>query len=57
MNIYAFVTLSPVEYLTVEYSRFKTFEKAIITINLDAPQTSEQIYRKIKYKKKVFEEF
>ena len=27
------VTLSPVEYLTVEYSTFKTFEKAIITVN------------------------
>ena len=52
-----FVILSPVEYLTVEYSTFKTFEKTIITINLDPPQTSQQIYRKLKYRHKVFEEF
>ena len=51
------VTLSPVEYLTVEYSTFKTFEKTIITINLDPPQTSKQIYRKLKYSEKVFGEF
>ena len=51
------VTLSPVEYLTVEYSTFKTFEKAIITINLDALQISKQIYRKHKYRENVFEEF
>ena len=51
------VTLSQVEYLTVEYSIFKTFAKAIITINLDAPQTSKQIYSKPKYREKVFEEF
>ena len=31
------VTLSPVEYLTAEYSTFKTFEKTIIIINLDPP--------------------
>ena len=47
-----FVTLSP-----VEYSTFKTFEKTMITINLDPPQTSKQIYRKLKYREKVFEEF
>ena len=51
------VTLSPVEYLTAEYSTFKTFEKAIITINLDPTPTSKQIYRKLKYREKVLEEF
>ena len=35
------VTLSPVEYFTVEYSIFKKFEKAIITVNWDVPQTSK----------------
>ena len=29
----------------------------IITINFDPPQTSKQIYRKLKYKEKVFGEF
>ena len=29
----------------------------IITTNLDPPQTSKQIYRKLKYKEKVFGEF
>ena len=48
------ITLSPVEYLTVEFS---TFKKTIITINLDPPQTSKQIYRKLKYREKVFGEF
>ena len=56
-GIRIFVTLSPVEYLTVEYSTFKTFKKTIITINLDPPQTSKQIYRKRKYREKVFGEF
>ena len=51
------VTLSLVEYLTVGYSTFKTFEKAIITTNLISPQTSKQTYRKSKYREKVFEEF
>ena len=51
------ITLSPVEYLTAEYSSFKTFEKTIIIINLDPPQTSKQIYRKLKYREKVLEEF
>ena len=51
------VKLSPVEYLTVEYSTFKTIEKMIITTNFDPPQTSKQIYRKLKYKEKVFGEF
>ena len=40
------VTLSKIEYLTAEYWTFKTFEKTIITKNLDLPQTSKQIYRK-----------
>ena len=51
------VTLSPVEYLTVEYSTFKTFKKTIITINQDLLQTSNQIYRQLKYREKVFEQF
>ena len=51
------ITLSPVQYLTAEYSTFKTFEKTIITINLDPPQTSKTIYRKLKYREKVLGEF
>ena len=51
------VTLSPVEYFTVEYSIFKKFEKAIITVNWDVPQTSKQIYRKLKYREKLFRKF
>ena len=35
----------------------KTFEKAITTINLDPPQPSKPIYRKLKYREKVLEEF
>ena len=53
---YTSITLYPVEYLTAEYSSFKTFEKTII-INLDPPQTSKQIYRKLKSREKVLEEF
>ena len=44
-------------YLTVECSTFKTYEKVIMTIKLEASQTLKQIYRKPKYSKKVFEEF
>ena len=51
------VTLAPVEYLTVEYSTFKKFGKAIITVNWDFSQTSKQIHSKLKYREKVFGEF
>ena len=52
------VTLSPVEYFTAEYSTFKTFEKTLIKINLEPPQTSKKkIYNKLNNSEKVFEEF
>ena len=51
------VTLSPVEYFTAEYSTFKTFEKTLIKINLEPPQTSKKIYSKLNNSEKVFEEF
>ena len=39
------VKLSPVEYLTVEYSPFKKFEKTIITVNWDFSHTPKQVYK------------
>ena len=50
-------TLSPVEYFTIEHSKFTSFEKTKITTNWDFSQTSKQIYRQLQYKEKVFEEF
>ena len=39
------VTLSPGEYLTVEYSAFKKFWKSNITVNWDFAQTPKQVYK------------
>ena len=39
------VTLSPGEYLTVEYSAFKKFRKSNITVNWDFVQTPKQVYK------------
>ena len=45
------VTLSPVEYLTVQYTTFRKFEKTIITVNWDnsnnwkAPIWGESFWR------------
>ena len=51
------VTLSPVEYLTVEHSTLTTFGNTKITANWDFSHTSKQIYRKLQYKENVFEGF
>ena len=51
------VTLSPVEYFAAEYSTIKTFEKTLIKINLEPPQTSKKIYSKLNNSEKVFEKF
>ena len=48
------VTLSPVEYWTVEHSTFTTFEKTRITINWHFSRNSKQIYRQLQFKEKVF---
>ena len=36
------MTLSPVEYLTVEYSTFTTFEKTKITVKWDFSKTPKE---------------
>ena len=38
------VTLSPVEYSTVEYLTFKKLEKTVIAVNWDFSHTPKQIF-------------
>ena len=57
ITVKIWVTLSSVKYLTIEYSTFKKFARVIIPVNWDVPQISKQIYRKLKYREKLFRKF
>ena len=59
-NIYKhdfLVTLSLVEYMTIEHSTFTKTTKQKITVKWYFSHTSKTIYRKLQYKQKFFEEF
>ena len=52
------VTLSPVEYLTVENTwQFTTLEKTKKTVNWDFSQIPKQVYKLLQYEQKYFAEF
>ena len=51
------ITLSLVEYSTLECGIFKKFEKTIIKVNWDFSQTPKQIYRKLQHEEKIFVKF